>query len=35
MTNPLEQIKTLKELLDMEAITQEEFDVKKRELLNL
>lgn len=35
ITNPLEQIKTLKELLDMEAITQEEFDVKKKELLNL
>ncbi|MBT2146064.1 SHOCT domain-containing protein [Clostridioides difficile] len=30
MTNPLEQIKTLKELLDMDAITQEEFDVKKK-----
>lgn len=31
----LEQIKTLKELLDMGAITQEEFDKKKKELLNL
>ncbi|MBT2158072.1 SHOCT domain-containing protein [Clostridioides difficile] len=30
ITNPLEQIKTLKELLDMDAITQEEFDVKKK-----
>lgn len=29
----LEQIKQLKELLDMEAITQEEFDKKKKELL--
>ena len=31
----LEQIKQLKELLDMEAITQEEFDLKKKQLLNL
>ncbi|WP_220473002.1 SHOCT domain-containing protein [Staphylococcus saprophyticus] len=31
----LNEIKQLKELLDMEAITQEEFDFKKKELLNL
>ena len=29
----LDEIKKLKELLDMEAITQEEFDDKKKELL--
>ncbi|ENY8471412.1 SHOCT domain-containing protein [Clostridioides difficile] len=33
--NSLEQIKTLKELLDMGAITEEEFNAKKKELLNL
>ncbi|KPI46581.1 hypothetical protein KW95_18500 [Clostridioides difficile] len=33
--DPLEQIKTLKELLDMQAITEEEFNAKKKELLNL
>ena len=31
----LEQIKKLKELLDLGAITQEEFDAKKKELLGL
>lgn len=31
----LDEIKKLKELLDMNAITQEEFDAKKKELLNL
>lgn len=31
----IEEIKALKELLDMGAITQEEFDGKKRELLDL
>ena len=31
----LEQIKKLKELLDLGAITQEEFDAKKKELLEL
>ena len=31
----LEQIKKLKELLDLGAISQEEFDKKKKELLNL
>lgn len=30
-----EQIKEFKELLDMDIITQEEFDAKKKELLNL
>lgn len=33
--SPIEQIKDLKELLDIGAITQEEFDRKKKELLNL
>ncbi|HFL3597124.1 SHOCT domain-containing protein [Clostridioides difficile] len=33
--DPLQQIKTLKELLDMQAITEEEFNAKKKELLNL
>ncbi|UDN56650.1 SHOCT domain-containing protein [Clostridioides sp. ES-S-0010-02] len=33
--DPLEKIKTLKELLDMGAITEEEFNTKKKELLNL
>lgn len=31
----LTQLKKLKELLDMEAITQEEFDIKKSQLLDL
>ncbi len=31
----LDEIKKLKELLDCGAITQEEFDSKKKELLNL
>ena len=33
--DPFEQIRRLKELLDMGAITQEEYDEKKREILNL
>ena len=33
--SPIEQIKDLKELLDMRAITQEEFETKKKQLLNL
>ncbi len=33
--SPIEQVKELKELLDMGAITQEEFDAKKKELLGL
>lgn len=32
---PIEQVKELKELLDMGAITQDEFEQKKKELLNL
>lgn len=34
-TSSLDEIKKLKELLDMNAITQEEFEAKKKELLNL
>jgi hypothetical protein len=34
MTDALKGIKALKELLDMGAITQEEFDSKKKQLLN-
>lgn len=34
-SNPYEEIKQLKELLDMGAITQEEFDAKKKALLGL
>ncbi|MBR2138678.1 MAG: SHOCT domain-containing protein [Bacilli bacterium] len=34
-TDPYEELKKLKELLDMDVITQEEFDKKKKELLNL
>ncbi len=33
--DPIEQIKKLKELLDMGILTQEEFDAKKKDLLNL
>lgn len=33
--SPVEQVKELKELLDIGAISQEEFDKKKKELLNL
>lgn len=33
--DPYEELKKLKELLDMNIITQEEFDTKKKELLNL
>jgi hypothetical protein len=33
--SPIEQVKQLKELLDMGALTQEEFDKKKKELLGL
>lgn len=33
--NPVEQVKQLKELLDMGAITQQEFDAKKKDLLGL
>ena len=30
----MDKLKKLKELLDMEAITKEEFDEKKKELMN-
>ncbi|WHZ05778.1 SHOCT domain-containing protein [Neobacillus sp. YX16] len=33
--SPVEQVKELKELLDMDILTQEEFDKKKKELLGL
>ena len=33
--SPVEQVRELKELLDMGDISQEEFDKKKKELLNL
>jgi hypothetical protein len=33
--NPLEQLKTLKQLLDSDIITQEEFNKKKKQLLEL
>jgi len=33
--DPIEQVKGLKELLDIGAITQSEFDLKKKELLDL
>lgn len=33
--DPIEKVKKLKELLDMGILTQEEFDKKKKELLNL
>lgn len=34
-SDSLDKIKKLKELLDMEAITQEEFNIKKKELLGI
>lgn len=34
-SDPIEEVKKLKELLDIGAITQEEFDSKKKEILNL
>ena len=33
--SPAEELKKFKELLDMGIITQEEFDIKKKELLGL
>ena len=33
--DPYEELKKIKELLDLGIITQEEFDIKKKELLNL
>ena len=32
--DPYDELKKIKELLDMGIITQEEFDTKKKELLN-
>ena len=34
-SDPIEEIKKFKDLLDIGVITQEEFDKKKKELLNL
>ena len=34
-TSPVEEIKKYKELLDLGIITQEEFDIKKKQLLGL
>lgn len=34
-TDPYEDLKKLKELLDMGIVTQEEFDKKKKEILGL
>lgn len=34
-SDPIEEVKKLKELLDIGAITQEEFDAKKKDILNL
>lgn len=34
-TDPYEEVKKLKELLDMDVITREEFDIKKKQLLNI
>lgn len=33
--SPMDEIKKLKELLDMGAVTQAEFDIKKKQLLNI
>ena len=33
--DPIEKVKKLKELLDLGVITEEEFDQKKKQLLNL
>ena len=33
--DPIEEVKKFKELLDLGAITQDEFDAKKKELLGL
>jgi predicted Zn-dependent peptidase len=33
--DPYEELKKLKELLDMGIVTQEEFDAKKKKLLDL
>jgi hypothetical protein len=34
-SDPYEELKKLKELLDMDIITKEEFDIKKKQLLDL
>ena len=34
-SDPYEEMKKLKELLDLDIITKEEFDIKKKQLLNL
>lgn len=34
-TSAADELKKYKELLDMDAITQEEYDAKKKQLLNL
>ena len=34
-SSPVEEIKKYKELLDMGIITQDEFDIKKKQLLGL
>ena len=33
--SPADELKKFKELLDMGALTQEEFDIKKKQLLGL
>ena len=33
--SPMDELKKLKDLLDMQIITQEEFDAKKKQLLGL
>ncbi|EOS7838112.1 PH domain-containing protein [Enterococcus hirae] len=35
LTSPIQKVKELKELLDMEIITKDEFEKKKKELLGL
>lgn len=35
VSDPYEEVKKLKELLDMGIVTEEEFEIKKKELLNL
>lgn len=35
VSSPADELKKFKELLDMGALTQEEFDIKKKQLLNL
>ncbi len=35
INNPYAEIKQLKELLDIGAITQEEYDIKKKQILGI